>query len=50
MLHKLDVFLLFRNEGPSIHNRDKHWSMIKHMIVASIEGVEKELEMYILGH
>ena len=29
MLPKLDTFVLFRNEGPSMDKRDDHWSMIK---------------------
>jgi hypothetical protein len=28
MLPKSDVFMLLRNDGPSMYERDKHWSMI----------------------
>jgi hypothetical protein len=28
MLPKSDVFMLLRNDGPSMDERDKHWSMI----------------------
>jgi hypothetical protein len=30
MLSKSDVFMLLRNDGPSMDERDKHWSMIMH--------------------
>jgi hypothetical protein len=30
MLPKSDVFMLLRNDGPSMDERDKHWSMIIH--------------------
>jgi hypothetical protein len=30
MLPKSDVFMLLRNDGPSMDERDKHWSMIMH--------------------
>jgi hypothetical protein len=30
MLPKSDVFMLLRNYGPSMDERDKHWSMIMH--------------------
>jgi hypothetical protein len=30
MLPKLDVFMLLKNDGPSMDERDKHWSMIMH--------------------
>lgn len=30
MLPKLDTFVLFMNEGPSMDNKDAHWSGIKH--------------------
>jgi hypothetical protein len=30
MLPKSDVFVAFRNDEPSIDQRDKHWSMIMH--------------------
>ena len=30
MLPKSDVFMLLRNNGPSMDERDKHWSMIMH--------------------
>jgi hypothetical protein len=30
MLPKSDVFVTFRNDGPRIDERDKHWSMIVH--------------------
>ena len=30
MLHKSDVFMLLRNDGPSMNERDKHWSMMIH--------------------
>jgi hypothetical protein len=30
MLPKSDVFMLLRNDGPSMDERDKHWSMIVH--------------------
>jgi hypothetical protein len=30
MLPKSDVFVTFRNDGPSMDERDKHWSMIVH--------------------
>jgi hypothetical protein len=28
MLPKSDVFVTLRNDGPSMDERDKHWSMI----------------------
>jgi hypothetical protein len=28
MLPKSDVFMLLRNDGPSMNERDKHWSVI----------------------
>ena len=30
MLPKSDVFLTLRNDGPSMDERDKHWSMAMH--------------------
>ena len=30
MLHKSDVFMLLRNDGPSKDGKDAHWSMITH--------------------
>ena len=30
MLPKSDVLVIFRNDGPSMDERDKHWSMIVH--------------------
>jgi hypothetical protein len=30
MLPKSDVFVTLRNDGPSMDERDKHWSMIVH--------------------
>jgi hypothetical protein len=30
MLSKSDVFVTLRNDGPSMDERDKHWSMIMH--------------------
>ncbi|XBI70467.1 hypothetical protein VPH35_064944 [Triticum aestivum] len=30
MLAKLDTFVLFTNEGPSLDKKDEHWSKIKH--------------------
>jgi hypothetical protein len=30
MMPKSDVFMLLRNDGPSMDGRDKHWSMIMH--------------------
>ena len=30
MLPKLDVFMLHRNDGPSMDGRDTHWSMMVH--------------------
>jgi hypothetical protein len=30
MLPKSDVFMLLRNDGPSMDERDKHWSIITH--------------------
>jgi hypothetical protein len=30
MLPKSDVFMLIRNDRPSMDERDKHWSMIMH--------------------
>jgi hypothetical protein len=30
MLPKSDVFVILRNDGPSVDERDKHWSMIVH--------------------
>jgi hypothetical protein len=30
MLPKSDVFFILRNDGPSMEERDKHWSMIMH--------------------
>jgi hypothetical protein len=30
MLPKSDVFMLLRNDGPSMDERDKHWSLIMH--------------------
>lgn len=30
MLSKSDVFVTLRNDGPSMDERDKHWSMIVH--------------------
>jgi hypothetical protein len=30
MLPKSDVLMLLRNDGPSMDERDKHWSMIMH--------------------
>ena len=30
MLPKSDVYLLLRNNGPSMDERDKYWSMIMH--------------------
>src|SRR4051812_43031375 len=30
ILPKLDTFVLFRNEGPSMDKKDGHWSGIKH--------------------
>src|ERR1043165_10149107 len=30
MLPKLDTFVLLMNEGPSMDNKDGHWSGIKH--------------------
>jgi hypothetical protein len=30
MLPKSDMFVTLRNEGPSMDERDKHWSMIVH--------------------
>src|SRR3954470_14278765 len=30
MLPKSDVFLTLRNDGPSMDERDKHWSMARH--------------------
>jgi hypothetical protein len=31
MLPKSDVFLTLRNDGPSMDERDKHWSMNMHV-------------------
>ena len=30
MLPKSDVFMLLRNDGPSMEEKDKHWSMMVH--------------------
>ena len=30
MLPKSDMFVTLRNDGPSMDERDKHWSMIMH--------------------
>ena len=30
MLPKSDIFLTLRNDGPSMDERDKHWSMAMH--------------------
>jgi hypothetical protein len=30
MLLKSDMFVTLRNDGPSMDERDKHWSMIMH--------------------
>jgi hypothetical protein len=30
MLPKSDMFVTLRNDGPSMDERDKHWSMITH--------------------
>jgi hypothetical protein len=30
MLPKSNVFVTLRNDGPSMDERDKHWSMIVH--------------------
>lgn len=30
MLPKSDVYILLRNNGPSMDEKDKHWSMIMH--------------------
>ena len=30
MLPKSDVYLLLRNNGPSMDEKDKYWSMIMH--------------------
>ena len=30
MLPKSDVYMLLRNNGPSMEEKDKHWSMIMH--------------------
>jgi hypothetical protein len=30
MLPKSDIFVTLRNDGPSMDERDKHWSMIVH--------------------
>ena len=30
MMPKSDVFMLLRNNGPSMDEKDKHWSMIMH--------------------
>jgi hypothetical protein len=38
MLPKLDTFVLFRNEAPSMDKRDEHWSMIKHRDEGAHEG------------
>jgi hypothetical protein len=30
MMSKSDMFITLRNDGPSMDERDKHWSMIVH--------------------
>ena len=38
MLPKSDVFMLYRNDGPSMHERDTHWSMMVHGELVKIGG------------
>ena len=37
MLPKSDVFMLLRNDGTSMDERDKHWSMVVHDKLVRIE-------------
>jgi hypothetical protein len=43
MLPKLDVFVTIRNDGPSMDERDKHWSMNMHGDGSEHERIEEDV-------
>jgi hypothetical protein len=42
MLPKSDVFVTLRNDGPSMDERDKHWSMNTHGDGSEHERIEED--------
>jgi hypothetical protein len=42
MLPISDVFVSLRNEGPSMDERDKHWSMVMHEDGSKLVGIEDD--------
>ena len=42
MLPKSDVYLLLRNNGPSMDEKDKYWSMIVHGDSSKRWGIEDD--------
>jgi hypothetical protein len=46
---KADVFMLLRNDGPSLDESDNHWSMIVHGGGSKLVGIEDETKVEISG-
>jgi hypothetical protein len=44
ILHKSDVFVTLRNDGPSMDERDKHWCMNMHGDGSQYERIEEDAE------